>query len=143
MIQIVSRFSGFLELSLVADFLFLFMFFLFFLVPYCIQPVYLSMMLNSTLFILFGLVGLSPYIPATFFLGGVGWGVVLLACMLVFTWHCFSMQHVNLRIGAKLVGWYYSIYFKRISWVVKRQPSPHSRVIIWVYINGKSMLTYF
>ena len=75
MIQIVSRFSGFLELSLVVDFLFLFMFFLFFLVPYCIQPVYLSMMLNSTLLVLFGLVGLSPYIPATFFLGGVGWGV--------------------------------------------------------------------
>ena len=30
MIQIVSRFFGFLELSLVVDFLFLFMFFLFF-----------------------------------------------------------------------------------------------------------------
>ena len=79
MIQIVSRFSGFLELSLVVDFLFLFMFFLFFLVPYCIQPVYLSMMLNLTLLILFGLVGLSPYIPATFFFfffggGGGGWG---------------------------------------------------------------------
>ena len=79
--------------------------------------------------------------------GGGGLGGVGLCC-----WHVCLCSHdivflcsmLIWELGPSwLVGWYYSIYFMRIFWVVKRQPSPQSRVIIWVYINGKSMQTYF